>query len=93
MSLRLSSDGESALMNLADGEIALWDGNVEPTQFVPEVRDRELGKVVTRSCFGGAREQFVACGGVDGRVHVWRRDTGALLTRHHGRAGTRATRS
>lgn len=85
MSLRLSSDGESALMNLADGEIALWDGNleiVEPTTvFVPEVRDRELGKVVTRSCFGGAREQFVACGGVDGRVHVWRRDTGALLTR------------
>jgi WD40 repeat protein len=86
MSLRLSSDGGSALMNLANGEIALWDRNleiVEPTKtvFVPEVRDRELGKVVTRSCFGGAREQFVACGGVDGRVHVWRRDTGTLLTR------------
>lgn len=85
MSMRLSSDGESALMNLANGEIALWDRNleiVEPTTvFVPEVRDRELGKVVTRSCFGGAREQFVACGGVDGRVHVWCRDTGTLLTR------------
>ena len=40
-----------------------------------------------RSCIGGARSGFVACGAEDGRVWVWSTRTGQLLQCLEGHAG------
>jgi WD40 repeat protein len=48
---------------------------------------RPARRFVTRSCFGGADEKFVASGDKDGWVYIWRRDSGALLKTLQGHVG------
>ena len=114
-SLCLASDGKSALVNLANNEIHLWE--LEDASEWCDTRDelkitgtpplgatttskprvvfrfeaasepRPARRFVTRSCFGGADEKFVASGDKDGRVYIWRRDSGALLKTLQGHVG------
>ena len=47
------------------------------------------GRYVTRSCFGGSGQAFVACGGEDSQIYMWHRDKGELLDVLSAGASTR----
>lgn len=46
------------------------------------------GRFVIRSTFGGANAAFIASGSETGKVHIWHRESGRLLTSLKGHAGT-----
>ncbi|EMC93772.1 hypothetical protein BAUCODRAFT_26039 [Baudoinia panamericana UAMH 10762] len=86
-SISFSADGGEVLVSMSGGRVWALDAATG------EVLMKYVGAVqrdwVVRSAFGGAGENFVVSGSEDGKVYVWRRQTGALVARldGHGAAG------
>ena len=96
ISLSLSRDGRSLLLNLANQTLHAWDASPErPPPRAPAAPTRTYtgppprqGRFVVRSCYGGRDDAFVLSGSEDCRVYVWHRGSGALLAALEGHSGT-----
>ena len=84
--LAVNRDGSHALVNLCspgNQEIHLWELPGGLKEAAPHLKRRFRGhaqhKYVVRSCFGGHGDAFVGSGSEDHRVHIWHRETGAML--------------
>ena len=68
---------EQILLNLNKGQVLTLDAvSGEMIMGFEGVSQKEF---VIRSCFGGAGDNFVVSGSEDGRVLIWRRQTGDLV--------------
>jgi hypothetical protein len=66
-------------------------GGGEPSAPVSTFRGQSegrRGRYVTRSCFGGSGDAFVASGGEDSQIYLWHREKGDLLGVLPGHSGT-----
>lgn len=85
--LTISADSRYALVHLEIDEFHLWDLQrmaivrkyfQHPEQVMKNYLN-EPENFVLRPCFGGVDENIVACGGVDGHIYLWNRETTNLL--------------
>jgi hypothetical protein len=83
-SLQLSPDGRYALVNVPE---ALNEWDLDSRRLVRAYRGQRQSRFVIRTCFGGARDAFVASGSEDSRIYVWRRSSGALVAKLVGHGG------
>jgi hypothetical protein len=83
-SLQLSPDGRYALVNVPE---ALNEWDLDTRRLVRAYRGQRQSRFVIRTCYGGARDAFVASGSEDSRVYVWRRSSGALVAKLVGHGG------
>jgi WD40 repeat protein len=83
-SLQLSPDGRYALVNVPE---ALNEWDLDTRRLVRAYRGQRQSRFVIRTCYGGARDAFVASGSEDSRVYVWRRSTGAMVAKLVGHGG------
>ncbi|KAI9726088.1 MAG: hypothetical protein M1828_002096 [Chrysothrix sp. TS-e1954] len=75
--LNFSSDGNDMLINLSCDEI--WAIDVETGDTRHKFQGHKQSHFVIKSCFGGASEGFVVCGGEDGTLTIWHRHTARIL--------------
>jgi WD40 repeat protein len=83
-SLQLSPDGRCALVCVPQA-VHEWD--LDQQRLVRAYRGQRQSRFVIRTCFGGARDAFVASGSEDAHVYIWARANGALLARLVGHTG------
>lgn len=91
--ISISSDSVYALLNLAAGEVHMFDLHTRDT--VRKFVGQQQGTYMVRNCFGGAAENFVLSGSegmlrasydgvmlltvTDGRVYVWHKENQQLI--------------
>jgi len=75
--ISISGDSAFALLNLAAGEVHMFDLLVRDT--VRKFVGQQQGTYMVRNCFGGAAENFVLSGSEDGRVYVWHKENQQLI--------------
>ena len=83
--LTLSRDSHYALVSTASHEVHLWD--LRARALVQRYEGHKQGRLVLRTCFGGADESFVISGSEDSQVFVWHRHSAALVTALPGHSG------
>jgi hypothetical protein len=83
-SLQLSPDGRCALVCVPQA-VHEWD--LDQQRLARAYRGQRQSRFVIRTCFGGARDAFVASGSEDAHVYIWARANGALLARLVGHTG------
>uniref|UniRef100_A0A7S2RC09 Anaphase-promoting complex subunit 4 WD40 domain-containing protein n=2 Tax=Rhizochromulina marina TaxID=1034831 RepID=A0A7S2RC09_9STRA len=74
-----------ALLFCSSGLLHLWSLSAQRSLKV--LAGHNFQRYVLRPTFGGYQERFVACGGEDGRIHLWHREQRnpiALLPGHTG---------
>ncbi|KAF7555970.1 hypothetical protein G7046_g6425 [Stylonectria norvegica] len=81
-SVSISEDSRHLLVNRKDGEAILMDLITKTT--VQKFVGHTGGDCLIRSAFGGANESFVTSGSDDGKVFIWHKTTGNVVTRLDG---------
>eukprot|EP00189_Rhodosorus_marinus_P008815 CAMPEP_0184752084 /NCGR_PEP_ID=MMETSP0315-20130426/43395_1 /TAXON_ID=101924 /ORGANISM="Rhodosorus marinus, Strain UTEX LB 2760" /LENGTH=547 /DNA_ID=CAMNT_0027231401 /DNA_START=680 /DNA_END=2323 /DNA_ORIENTATION=- len=90
MSLCLSEDGVSLLVNMSPVKIATviheWD--LAEEKIVQKYSGQRQARFVIRSCFSGYNQMFVLSGSEDSNVYLWRRKNGSLIASLSGHSRT-----
>lgn len=89
----MAADVELHWASRSPGEVV--GGGSDPLDALPQAPLHEFhmaggrpSRYVLRSCVGGARAGFVACGAEDARLYIWSRLNGQLLDCLEGHTGT-----
>lgn len=69
MSFTLNDNGRLALLNVATQGVHLWD--LRNRCLVRKFQGVTQGFYTIHSCFGGVKQDFIASGSEDNKVHVW----------------------
>ncbi|KAG6615793.1 WD40 repeat-containing protein [Phytophthora cinnamomi] len=81
--LSISSSGKFLLMNLLKQEQVMCV-EVATGSVIAKYRGIREQRYVLRPCFVGAHSELVVSGSEDGKVYVWQRDSGKLVTELDG---------
>jgi len=90
MSLCLSVDGVSLLVNMSPVKIApvIHEWDLTEEKLVQKYSGQRQSRFVIRSCFSGYNQMFVLSGSEDSNVYLWRRKNGSLIASLSGHSRT-----
>lgn len=84
-SITCSRDSREVLVSVSPEELQLW--NVENFTLTCKFYGQQQPRFIIRSCFGNWDESFVLSGSEDGRIYIWNKKFGNLLTALEGHQG------